>query len=358
MPTIISAQCYIPANPNNPRNLSYVNCEMVKETTKSKLSAATPNVTMFDINLTCNANDTICQKVKIAFDTATQIISSTFILNSRIILNASYVSFCNGIPNCPYEIVLGQAAPSNWILMQDDDNVQRLYPQALVKQFQLPTHPTYTSYDIFAMFNSDIPYWFSGDPPIRPDQYDFLYVMLHELFHGLGFGSSWEEYVTGIVTPMPALDPMSTEEFDLDSTDPQASDKIKFYEWAFDKYMTFSNGTKTSSVTTQLNKFFSGRSGTQLDFENNFYKSNQYSLAKKMHSLTQTPQSLAFILQESNDSLILETSFNPFRQGSSISHVDGTTYTNTSDFLMGAQARNGTTITSLASATGNFSGGS
>ncbi|CAG8843436.1 3125_t:CDS:1, partial [Racocetra persica] len=73
---------------------------------KNNLNAAIKNDTMFDITLTCNANDTICSKVKIAFDTAAQIISSTFILNSRISLNASYISFCNGISNCPNAIIL------------------------------------------------------------------------------------------------------------------------------------------------------------------------------------------------------------------------------------------------------------
>ncbi|RIB15019.1 hypothetical protein C2G38_2039722 [Gigaspora rosea] len=329
---------------------------MVKESLTKNLGATKPNDNMFDITLTCNANDTICKKVKTAFDTAVQMISSTFILNSRISLNASYVSFCNGVPNCPNSIVLGQAAPANWILMQDDDNAQRLYPQALVKQFQFPTHPKYTDYDIFAMFNSDIAYWFTGDPPIRPDQYDFLYVMLHELFHGLGFGSSWEEYIPGVVTPMPAVNPLKDAEFDLNSPDPQPNDKIRFYEWAFDKYMIFKNGTKTSGVTDELNKFFSGRSGTEADFDSNFGRSKQFLLARRMYLVSQTSRSLAYMLQESNDTLILETSFNPFRQGSSISHVDQSTYIDTSDFLMGAQARNGTTISSLTLATGNFSG--
>ncbi|CAG8656326.1 4934_t:CDS:2, partial [Cetraspora pellucida] len=345
--------------PYNPRNLTYRNCDMITEQPKKNhLNAAIQNETMFDITLTCNANDTICNKVKIAFDTAAQIISSTFILNSRISLNASFNSFCNGVPNCPNAIVLGLAAPSSWILMQDDDNTQRLYPQALVKQFQFPTHPDYTNYDIFAMFNSDIQYWFASDPPIRPDQYDFLYVMLHELFHGLGFGSSWEEYLPGVVTPMPAINPLSSTKIDLYSSDPHSNDKVKFYEWAFDKHMIFINGTKTSSLTVQLNKFFSGRSGTLADFENNFDKSNQYSLAKNMYSISQTSKSLAFMPRGStnpSDSLILETSFRPFRQGSSISHVDASTYTNTSDFLMRAQAKNGTTINIL---TRNFSDGS
>ncbi|CAG8792025.1 697_t:CDS:1, partial [Racocetra fulgida] len=67
-----------------------------------------------------------------------------------------------------------------------------------------------------------------------------------------------------------------------------------------------------------------------------------------------TPRSLGFMPQGStdpSDSLILETSFKPFRQGSSISHVDAATYVNSSDFLMGAQARNGTTINDLTNFT-------
>lgn len=118
LPPIISAQCcFVPIqfNPNqfnptlfNPRNLTSRNCKMITEPLKkNKLNKAIKNDTMFDIILTCNANNTICSKVKVAFDTAAQIISSTFILNNRISLNASYISFCNGVPNCPNSNVLG-----------------------------------------------------------------------------------------------------------------------------------------------------------------------------------------------------------------------------------------------------------
>ena len=60
----------------------------------------------------------------------------------------------------------------------------------------LPEHPQIAPYDIQAIFNSKMDYWFEGDPvPMLATQIDILYVVLHELVHGLGFVSSWDDYL-------------------------------------------------------------------------------------------------------------------------------------------------------------------
>lgn len=44
--------------------------------------------------------------------------------------------------------------------MQDSDGIGRYYPQALVKQLNVTTHPQYGPYDITSMFNADAPFWY------------------------------------------------------------------------------------------------------------------------------------------------------------------------------------------------------
>ncbi|CAG8455196.1 13398_t:CDS:2, partial [Acaulospora morrowiae] len=349
--------CFAP-NPRNPKQLHPVDCDLVTES-KSTSNLDSNQTSKFDIKLKCDASDTICKKVNISFQNASAIISSYLILDVPIVLNASFVSFCGSNPKCPESGILGLGAPTRWLLMQDDDSAQRLYPQALVKQFQLNKHLTYDQFDIFVSFNSDKSFWFQGDPPMRSDQYDFLYLMLHEIHHGLGFSSAWDTYYDyRILTPLPAIDPINGGGYGLYTKDPGNNDKIKFYELAFDKYMILlSNGTKTSTITNKINEFFIGGSKTLSDFYDDFPHSPQYRIARDMYQRATTAKTLGFLPQNTSNisqAVILETSFYPYRVGSSISHVDGVTYTNTSDFLMKAFATNGKTLAQIISIGGNY----
>ncbi|CAB4415598.1 unnamed protein product [Rhizophagus irregularis] len=70
---------------------------------------------------------------------------------------------------------IGLAGPQRlYSLLSDDDKIERIYPQALVKQFQFPEHPQYDEFDIFIRFNSRMDFYFTDDTtPIGPLQYDF-----------------------------------------------------------------------------------------------------------------------------------------------------------------------------------------
>ncbi|CAJ0901466.1 3482_t:CDS:10 [Entrophospora sp. SA101] len=309
----------------------------------------------FSVSLKCTADQQTCQQVQGSFDAAGKFITNTFILNT-ITVNASFISFCEGQPNCSQDNIL------------DDDGIQRLYPQALVKQFNYETHPEYGQFDIIALFNSDAAWWFSSSPsaPINSTQYDFLYTLIHELFHGLGFGSSWDEHYSGILTPVPGPNPLTANGSSTStSVDLNDNDYIKFYEWAFDKYIKLlKDGTNLTTYAQEINKFFTGEytniTGSQ--FESKFKGSPQYNIAKNMDLLAVTANSLGFIptinFTNVNDSaVILETSLIPYRVGSSISHVDKKLYANTSDFLMKYDSETGVSLDQLVSRGGNYSGG-
>ncbi|CAH1756461.1 2112_t:CDS:2 [Entrophospora sp. SA101] len=334
---------------------------MVEEKVQDKLSTTSgPNIgnskNMFDVTFSCGVSDAVlCNKVKTAFMTAGEIISSSLILNTVVTVNATFTDFCaQNVVDCTTQsgfVTLGGASPARTIFLQDDDGFVRLYPQALVKQFQFPKHPGFGPFDIFAMFNSvGSKYWFQGDPPITPDQQDFLYVVLHEMVHGLGFSSNWLNDFSDGMTPQASLS----------GTDPNAPLVfLGFIESAFDKYMiNIPKGTRISASTDQLNKF-SGKPipintglpfKNQDDFVNAFTSSPNYKLAQNMLTLSTTPNSLGFLPHDTNkadDSIVLETSLTPFQPGSSVSHVDYKTYNNTSDFLMKFLADRGTDLNTL-----------
>ncbi|CAB4399074.1 unnamed protein product [Rhizophagus irregularis] len=189
---------------------------------------------------------------------------------------------------------------------QDSDGRARLYPQSLYKQLSLPNnHPQMGPDDITAMFNSNMNYWFEGDPT-----------------------------------------PMSERQVDL--------------------LTNFNCGQPVTSLADQLNQFQINAEGTEQDFMNSFSKSPQFSIAKDMYNRAENHGTMGFVLssniqpntqlttdQIQNDIILLETSLNPFQPSSSIGHVDFQTYKNTSDFLMMFTYPPGRTLNDMMSLSGS-----
>ncbi|RIA84490.1 hypothetical protein C1645_832164 [Glomus cerebriforme] len=388
---IVNAEYCFDPNILDSRGGKVVNCALVteiksllKNQNERYLKSPTQNVNMFETTLHCSSTEEICTKVKASFDLAGEILSSTIHFVEKIKVNATFKPLCEKKGHCEDEEILGSAGPIRFHPMIDDDDMVRLYPQSLVKQFQYHTHLEYSQYDIGAIFNSEAKYWFGNinnsnnnyNIGIEKNQFDFLYIILHELIHGLGFGSSWDQYYIGLITPL-IINKFNGISVNIESNDNNNNynkGKVKFVEWAFDKYVILmGNGTKVSSITQELNKFFDQSSLdnveiTQRDFEINFHNSKQYNIAKQMFDIAQTPNTIGFLSKENNnnskekrdlnkDIVLLETSFNPFRVASSISHIDNSLYSNTEDFLMRPIIMNGVTLQQEIINGGNYSGG-
>ncbi|CAG8530805.1 566_t:CDS:2 [Acaulospora colombiana] len=327
----------------------------------SELQESSTNASnMFVIHFTCGIkNSSLCAKVNAALEEAGNIISSTLTLNTPINLNASFLDFCKNFGKCGGSglVMLGGATPARTIPLQDDDGLVRLYPQALVKQFQYQHHPQFSPFDITAMFNSaGSNYWFQGDPPICPDQQDFLYVVLHEIIHGLGFASSWQDYINNVPEAL-------TPDISISSTDDSSKCTFSFdgfLESAFDKYLVIlPTGQRTSAITGELNQFASkNEKFTNVqEIYTKFKSSSQYNLALEMMNNSVTPLTLGFLPTggtKSSDCIVLETSLHPYEQGSSVSHVSIVTYNSTSDFLMTYLAQRGQNMSSLIDSHGNY----
>ncbi|CAG8531253.1 2423_t:CDS:2 [Paraglomus occultum] len=311
----------------------------------------------FKITLTCSAGTTLCAKVKNAFDLAGLMLSQTLQLNTAITVNATFLNFCKQMNQCTAGggyLTLGGAAPARTIPMKDDDQAVRLYPQALVKQQTSDPSINFGAYDIVALFNSEANFWFQGDGAIQHTQSDFLFVILHELVHGLGFTSSWDDYIN--ITPE-ALTP------DVSITSKGGQQTIGFTEYAFDKYMVLSQtGQRMSEITAQLNQFSASSGATTVQqFGRAFKNSPQYSLAVQMFRNATTRNAMVFLPAGQSDisqAVILETSLAPYQQGSSVSHVDYNTYTDTPDFLMRYLQDRGVSLGDAIVQGGNYTGGS
>ncbi|CAG8522373.1 9229_t:CDS:2, partial [Dentiscutata erythropus] len=348
----------------------YVDCDYETSQYVASKRSKNTNDYMFEENklqiveFVCDSNDTdLCGKARNAFEIAGLIITKAFIFHIPVLVNVSFTNFCKTLNVCGDEAPIGGAKSARHILMRDDDGIDRLYPQALVKQYKLQPHPQFAPYDIKADFNSAASWWFKSDgKPIQGQQKDLVEIILHEYFHGLGFKSNWDDW-TDPQTSLQALSPLPL--FRLDSQNSSSLIFDGFKESAFDKYLILrSSGQNISEFNTQLN-FFAGGPGAKFqnktNFENQFYNSTQYNqIAKPMFINAQTAKSLGFLphnKKTKKKAVILETSLIPYSRGSSISHVDLKTYENTSDFLMKYSINLLDTLDGDVAKGGNFSGG-
>ncbi|CAG8459004.1 6260_t:CDS:2 [Racocetra fulgida] len=294
-------------------------------TTKSKqLNGVVGNLSpdqAFSIDFHCGVSDkTLCTKAQDAFNSVGKRIASVLKLNTVIKVNATFTDFCKTLNECSNGngLVL---APARSIPIEDDDNVTRLYPQALVKQMNLKNRPQY------------------GDGKIKQGQNDFEYIVTHEFIHGLGFGSSWRNYFSAdILTPLPVT----------------SGQRLSgFVESKFDRYMFVKqNGTfvPMTSLTKQFNSLFTNSSISL----NQFANSSQFLLSQQLFTSASTQFSMQFVTS-SKDQVFLETGLKPFQEGSSISHVDKSFMQN-GDFLMTFAAKDGVTLDDFAQSNGVSNG--
>ncbi|CAB4394986.1 unnamed protein product [Rhizophagus irregularis] len=273
-------------------------------------------ITEFKCN---NATEEICNKVKDTILIAGKIISKTFILKSPIFLSVNYTNLCIVQPDlCKLQggkvVVIGAAQSAREILLLDDDGLSRYYPQSLVKQYQFKKHPEFAPIDIIATFNSIVNWHFPSDSdiPIQPKQFDMLYIVLHELMHGLGFTSNWQNwFLTGnknqiLITSKPDV-VISDNEVIFD----------EFKETAFDRHLIFNSNYKNlSPVTVKLNDF--ANPGTKFknvtDLIQNFLNSKQVVIAENMNNVSTTFNSLSSYPKSCyTERAILETTLIPFQ---------------------------------------------
>ncbi|RHZ78992.1 hypothetical protein Glove_153g51 [Diversispora epigaea] len=346
---------------------------VVDSTTKIKINNNKPKpgmcntggkVNMFEIDFSCDGNtsNATCEKAKSSFETAGMIISSALKLKRKIKVNAVFTKFCGVFLDCGGKPgPLGYGRPDRFIQLKDKDGVVRLYPQALVKQFDSVDHPEYNKYDITANFNSEsTAFWFSGDPnPPTSEQVDFRIVIVHEFIHGLGLLTQWADYfnpTTIALTPFPSfLRNNGTITF------------TGFQETVFDKHLVFTNNNNINnpekyltSVREKINTFAGGpKANTKFDnsssFTASFVNSSNYNYAKNLLTKAITSGTIGFLphnAKNNNDILLIETSLNPFLSGSNLNHLDNNTYANTRDFAMRWRFQRGVTLETLYIANG------
>ncbi|CAG8562608.1 7228_t:CDS:2, partial [Diversispora eburnea] len=266
-----------------------------------------------------------CSKIKDAFLTAGRELSKVLTLNPEEPIN-----------------VLVQYKKLDRIKTLDKKT--RLYPQALVKQFDLEYHSEYAKYDIVSKVNSDINWWFKGDGQIKPNQYDLVLVALHDLIHGLGFKSSWTSNAEGYISDATGLAPIWYH-----YNYRWSYNFAGFFETIFDRNVYFL--TKTTKVTkansySYVSKFNSTKPFTS---KKTLIASKEWAIAKYIIGEATTKDSIIFDPSKHTGvkgPIYLETSIKPFVEGVNIINLSQMDK-NSADFLMTYPFIKGSTLENI-----------
>uniref|UniRef100_U9UF86 Uncharacterized protein n=1 Tax=Rhizophagus irregularis (strain DAOM 181602 / DAOM 197198 / MUCL 43194) TaxID=747089 RepID=U9UF86_RHIID len=310
----------------------------------SKVLSQNPN--MFDFHITCNDNASPACSAMDTYNRAGQIISDNLILNTKIIVEIT-------VERRP-ETFWGATYPAK--VFNNLDDIRRYFPTALIKQVQPGFPPTGT--DIFITINSsrDPDTYYPGTGQIQANQHDFLELVLHELQHGLGFETVWYQLQGNDLFP----------DFDYTLDNNGVVTFQSFKENIFDYFLVvhpIGRGVERTTPYVQALNTMAGPFGKTYnnmgDFYNGVIQQQQQqgkSYTKSMLSMATLPYRMSFMANDGNDPIALETTYNPFKLGSSISHFAKDVYSTTSDFLLISESQAGKTLEDKVAAYGNDPG--
>lgn len=210
----------------------------------------------FQINVTCEQGvaKTQCDKVKNALQNAGTRIASVLLIQNPIIVSCDFKPFCQGVSNCGLANVLGGAQYASAFEVKNKNGGSFMYPQGLVKNLQVDKEIQYGKNDIIAQFNSEHNFYFHDDGmPISDFQVDFEYVAVHELMHGLGFGSGFLQYSTIFEGATPGyLAPIIANADDPNTDDSTPLARIQPLD-IFDSFIQGASGQMFKDLGSRIN---------------------------------------------------------------------------------------------------------
>lgn len=200
---------------------------------------------------------------------------------------------------------------------------------------------------------------------ITDSETDFLRNVVHELVHGLGFVTAWSDKVYQkfakyapnlgkFLTPMPLNPPNELAQVSENVvTEKGAQPFWGFVEFPLDKLLmaTSNNGSLSSltAVTRTLNLWGNGNVmfASMVDMVNAWCASGDMQAEAEALYQQATNGLDLYAAVPDGTKVWMETSLQPFADGSSLSHVDEATYLNTDDYLMVYSAQRGVSLQSL-----------
>ncbi|KAG2218670.1 hypothetical protein INT45_007839 [Circinella minor] len=288
----------------------------------------------YTVTLNCGY-DSFCEKIHIAaIDAVKELVHVLDIENNNISVSVNYTSFCDR--SCSND-TFAWGAPSRQLQIPSGDGIDSdySYPQILAKQF-FKIWGDWVDHDIDVEINHDVymnavdydaaeelgwngtgvppggKYWFKDEGPIRDDQVDMTYIILHELLHGVGIISSWGAYF-GESSPLRALIGEGFEDEELRFVTPSPYSTILYgagpvfvtnfqRNTLFDKYLNvqYMSLNETNSINMQdfsvqlLNFCVQDNDAFIMRFVYRFLKTSMSTLSAQVYNAFSIPNTMTF----------------------------------------------------------------
>lgn len=136
----------------------------------------------FFFNIFCEpANDPKCKDYATKVQEASEYISKVFDFFSPVTANVTIFQFCDYFEQSACKSIMGITYPPTFIPLREEDSDETfIYPQALVRQFELEDNIDYPS-------KSDFIVYLNSNYSPSSDKDNRSLIAAHEIFHGLGF---------------------------------------------------------------------------------------------------------------------------------------------------------------------------
>ena len=299
----------------------------------------------FNFTLECSpvVPKAICSAANASFNRAGDRIAAILKITKTINVDAKFYPFCENQGNsCDLGNVLGQAAAAaNFIGVAPSPASKALYPQALVKQVNTQYNLDYNDYDIIAEFNSEFSFWYpSLNQSITAGQYDFEYVICHELTHGLGFDTTWFDWGALYSEYMSSPFNVFLPDIRVNGADPY-SPLTKVTQWSlpriYDIYIYDSRtGTNLTTYYNNISSLYPANQQSFQNFLNNLVNSPAYSIGRALlQSVTAGAGTFKFMVKQNGSTVYIPLATpTKYSIGSSVAHLDYASHYLTPDFLM------------------------
>jgi hypothetical protein len=159
----------------------------------------------FSLSISCSASKSVCTTVESVALESLEILSRSMLLRETIKIDFFYESFCETYGNCPVDgqISLGSSSPTAFHTFEAEfANEMKLdplyaYPVGLARQYAPDS--ILPEFDIRMRLNSDVNWTFGVKGTGKT--YSFSQIFTHETLHGLGFISSWSQWIPDMLLP-------------------------------------------------------------------------------------------------------------------------------------------------------------
>lgn len=275
------------------------------------------------VYFTCEGSRASCRRVTNALLTVGDDLSRLLALKHPLLVRVQLMSTYQSRRDGGTELRLASGASTREIVLCDDDDIARLYPQAAVKQWDLPVPPDFLQQDVHLMLNMQAPFAFRSDQ-MTPDRYDLRYVVLHELLHGLGFTSAWRVYNSNGASH--GAGPRVTPRWFIERLPNDDVVMRGLFENEYDRFLRHKTINMWEFGAMEQHEFPSGPHLSEYEMEEAFAHSFAANISSIVGAFCERPGTVR-MYDPADPSVSLfdaETGLHPFRSGSSLSHVSAT----------------------------------